>query len=354
MIYYKKNNGSCELAPIEESAPTPAPTQAPTQAPTPAPTQAEKPLNTFGDNPSGNNLPLKECEGDCDKDSDCFGDLKCFQRNEYDKVPGCSGTGTKGSDYCYDPNKFNDVYPPQTTLKHTGNGRGGTNSRPLNECEGDCDKDSDCFGDLKCFQRNEYDKVPGCSGTGTKGTDYCYDPNKFNDVYPPQTTLKHTGNGRGGTNSRPLNKCEGDCDKDSDCFGDLKCFQRNGNEKVPGCSGTGTKGWDYCYDPTQAPTQAPTEAPTQAPTPAPTQAPTEAPTQAPTQAPTEAPTQEPTDEPTQEPTDEPTQKPKPFDPSEKNNFARIDKYGCAVELGYKWCESLKNVLVQTAMSVNYL
>ena len=33
-------------------------------------------------------------------------------------------------------------------------------------------------------------------------------------------------------------KCQGDCDSDSECEGGLKCFQRNGREKVPGCSGS--------------------------------------------------------------------------------------------------------------------
>eukprot|EP00980_Cylindrotheca_fusiformis_P001902 scaffold435_cov107-Cylindrotheca_fusiformis.AAC.5 len=36
---------------------------------------------------------------------------------------------------------------------------------PLQRCEGDCDKDSDCGSGLKCFQRNEnFKAVPGCSG----------------------------------------------------------------------------------------------------------------------------------------------------------------------------------------------
>ena len=29
--------------------------------------------------------------------------------------------------------------------------------------------------------------------------------------------------------------CTGDCDSDSDCAGDLVCFQRSGGEDVPGC-----------------------------------------------------------------------------------------------------------------------
>ena len=51
----------------------------------------------------------------------------------------------------------------------------------LNRCEGDCDKDDDCLGDLKCFQRSRGDKVPGCAkggpGDDKNGTyGYCYDP----------------------------------------------------------------------------------------------------------------------------------------------------------------------------------
>ena len=58
---------------------------------------------------------------------------------------------------------------------------------------GDCDVDRDCLGDLRCFQRNEkgwrtghkygwnmnpWAEVPGCSGVGEFGRDYCYDASK--------------------------------------------------------------------------------------------------------------------------------------------------------------------------------
>lgn len=44
---------------------------------------------------------LAECEGDCDYDSDCSGNLVCY----HDGVPpGCSGSVYHYlSDYCYDP-----------------------------------------------------------------------------------------------------------------------------------------------------------------------------------------------------------------------------------------------------------
>lgn len=43
----------------------------------------------------------------------------------------------------------------------------------------------------------------------------------------------------------PCEKCEGDCDTDTDCQGDLVCFQRRGKTKnadVPGCSGNAVTG----------------------------------------------------------------------------------------------------------------
>jgi len=46
-----------------------------------------------------------------------------------------------------------------------------------------------------------------------------------------------------------LGLCRGDCDTDSDCEGSLKCFQRNGSETIPGCIGSGQNGYDYCYQP---------------------------------------------------------------------------------------------------------
>ena len=35
-------------------------------------------------------------------------------------------------------------------------------------CEGDCDYDSDCDAGLRCFQRDGYESVPGCSGSGKR------------------------------------------------------------------------------------------------------------------------------------------------------------------------------------------
>ena len=72
-----------------------------------------------------------------------------------------------------------------------------------------------------------------------------------------------------------LAECEGDCDNDSDCEGDLVCFHNDGgsSDVAPGCQGTATANWDYCYD--KLPTDNPTVQPTGNPTVNPTEAPSE-------------------------------------------------------------------------------
>ena len=53
-----------------------------------------------------------------------------------------------------------------------------------------------------------------------------------------------------------LGQCEGDCDSDYDCRAGLSCFNRSGNEPIPGCYGNARSSWDYCV--ASAPTKAPT------------------------------------------------------------------------------------------------
>eukprot|EP01083_Nonionella_stella_P254682 874909_1 len=46
-------------------------------------------------------------------------------------------------------------------------------------------------------------------------------------------------------------ECEGDCDGNAQCSENLLCWEREGNQQQlpPGCEGTATENWDYCYDP---------------------------------------------------------------------------------------------------------
>jgi len=69
----------------------------------------------------------------------------------------------------------------------------GHNAKNLDKCQGDCDKDSDCVGDLVCWKRGKSDSsaIPGCSGdllaiddaNNDPGTDYCYDKTSASSAY---------------------------------------------------------------------------------------------------------------------------------------------------------------------------
>ena len=56
-----------------------------------------------------------------------------------------------------------------STLAITDKGPDGcTSSNQCGRCEGNCDNDNDCTGDLTCYQRTRSTAVvPGCSSTGT-------------------------------------------------------------------------------------------------------------------------------------------------------------------------------------------
>eukprot|EP00933_Yihiella_yeosuensis_P051702 TRINITY_DN49691_c0_g1_i1.p1 TRINITY_DN49691_c0_g1~~TRINITY_DN49691_c0_g1_i1.p1 ORF type:complete len:672 (-),score=95.13 TRINITY_DN49691_c0_g1_i1:445-2460(-) len=127
-----------------------------------------------------------------------------------------------------------------------GHYRGG-----MHQCQGDCDSDWDCARGLKCFQRSWLEAVPGCAGHSIPNFDYCYDPQCENATQPnitlPPTDALDSSPGRHGSGN--MSKCQGDCDNDNDCAGNLTCFQRYAWESVPGCSGHGKFGFDYCYDP---------------------------------------------------------------------------------------------------------
>ena len=47
-----------------------------------------------------------------------------------------------------------------------------------------------------------------------------------------------------------LDRCAGDCDRNSHCATGLSCYQRGDNRQIPGCAKGGkgdVRGWDYCY-----------------------------------------------------------------------------------------------------------
>jgi len=274
--------------PGQAPPPTPPPTHAPTHAPTPLPTHPPVPAPVAPPTHNcgihlkyvGNNLGIKLgcCEGDCDRNDDCKPGLKCFKRDDETHVPGCLGTGLSAADYCYDPDAHPSpptphpthppthaptphpvpapvhppvappVHPPNTCmteLQSSGNDGHPPDAFPLGCCRGDCDSDHDCAPGLKCFFRQDSRNIPGCLGSGKSGMDYCYDPS-FN-AGCGNMPLKRVGN---NLEHYAYQCCEGDCDRNSDCAEGLICFQRRGDfAPVPGCTGHGTKGMDYCISP---------------------------------------------------------------------------------------------------------
>ena len=55
----------------------------------------------------------------------------------------------------------------------------------------------------------------------------------------------NVGTCNSGSNKK-CNECEGSCERNRDCKGDLKCLKRDGDESVPGCLGETTRVENYC------------------------------------------------------------------------------------------------------------
>lgn len=174
---------------------------------------------------------------DCDEDADCQTGLSCIQRDADEDVSGCVGFGGTGWDYCAVPSV----------------GGGGAlvfigdfemDFYQLQECQGDCDFDSDCALGLICDFRDSGDGgvVPGCDGDAediaSGSEDFC--------IQRPSATHLVILADDDAPEGFPLPVCAGDCDDDDDCQDGLVCLQRDFEEPVAGCEGLGEEGYDYC------------------------------------------------------------------------------------------------------------
>ena len=105
---------------------------------------------------------------------------------------------------------------------------------------------------------NNYGTQYGVAGAG--GACYC-NPRLTNGVKDSDGGTNKRGvtcvepgiplSGGNNNGAKNLNACVGECDNDEQCAEGLKCFQRPSGSymKIPGCSGKGWGGWDYCYKP---------------------------------------------------------------------------------------------------------
>ena len=152
-------------------------------------------------------------------------------------------------------------------------------SNPCPECTGNCAKDTDCMGTLKCQKRmssNPLAPIPGCMGTGSALWGYCSNsiPSAAPAVRSRGPTRAPAFGSRGPiasptvsspaptaarkplvfpirtcTVDSPCDECQGDCRYDLDCKGDLVCFQKDGSIPIPGCVGDDKSRTDWCVDP---------------------------------------------------------------------------------------------------------
>ena len=89
------------------------------------------------------------CEGNCNTDDDCKGDLKCKQRDRFNSVSGCFLAGgdsdMRGKNVCFDDDSDKPELRPCHIFDHR-NGR-------CPECT-TCHNDNDCRGNLRCAIRS--------------------------------------------------------------------------------------------------------------------------------------------------------------------------------------------------------
>jgi len=64
---------------------------------------------------------MRQCQGECDSDSDCERGTFCFQRETRDSIPGCAGNPFENWDYCVS-NSLTDVGAPTTEITTTASG----------------------------------------------------------------------------------------------------------------------------------------------------------------------------------------------------------------------------------------
>jgi hypothetical protein len=188
----------------------------------------------------GVNHPCDLCQGSCSSDFECSGDMRCFQRDGNEQVPGCFGPGTFGEDYCYNPlYSIDTINQPRISLT------GCSEENPCRRCEGDCRSDMDCVGNLVCKQKEGPGTVDGCSGFDPSNSDFCVEPTaQTYDELPLSLP--------GCSATSPCGLCQGDCDNDDECMGHLVCRQKSGPGSVDGCLGFDQSNSDFCVEPTVA------------------------------------------------------------------------------------------------------
>ena len=143
--------------------------------------------------------PLGQCEGDCDSDRDCAGDMKCKQINWWPSslwtnvVDDCSGLRKRYADYCYLPEhlKSDDMFTAYEMMGDGGCSREGGQSMCKPCAPGTFSPANDEYGRSVCYACSvgSLDVCPlcgftdgttlntercGCAGKSCKANSYCF------------------------------------------------------------------------------------------------------------------------------------------------------------------------------------
>ncbi|CAB9508319.1 expressed unknown protein [Seminavis robusta] len=128
-------------------------------------------------------LTLDWCDTGCDGNNDCENWLVCYFREAGDAIPKCCSNGnfvrsTSDENYCVTAGCAAwtlDPTNPDPIANLQDDDYLNENWPEIEECEGDCDYNYQCKGDLVCYQRDKDDNTPNCcSGLSKKdSTDYC-------------------------------------------------------------------------------------------------------------------------------------------------------------------------------------
>jgi len=127
-------------------------------------------------------------------------------------------------------------------------GKDGCNQRsPCGDAKSDCDSDGDCAGELICWQRSNGETKLGYDVTNINAdADVCIQPETpANDPPSDEPSTDDTSNtdamkvvnfiGKDScTPQSPCQDAESDCDSDTDCEGELICWQRSAGESRAG------------------------------------------------------------------------------------------------------------------------
>jgi hypothetical protein len=100
------------------------------------------------------------------------------------------------------------------TAKRVGDNWSPSSAFPLGECEGDCDRNSDCQTGLVCIQRSSGSPLPsGCTGYRTSSSiDFCAKPSSSGGS---STRVQLVGNNGSPSSAFPLQKCQGSFARDA-------------------------------------------------------------------------------------------------------------------------------------------